>query len=409
MRKRRMRMKVISLLTLIAAAAALTACGSASSGGAAAGGAAAGGSEWVIGNIGTYSGPDASAYALAGEVVQAWADSVNASGGIDGHHVKVVVMNDALSAATALSEVKELIQQDHVLAIVGEAGSTATVWAPYAEQQGVPVIGGDSIDPVFYKYPTFYPVGGTSDRSLNALVAATHQAHPRGGFVYCEEDPACSALIPDFKTAYALAGGTLVASEPVSVTAPDYTAQCLSLKNAGVQSVFIAAPQTTILTFARNCATQHYYPIVLANGVVVSPDQVTQYAAISGAKMLVSMDDFPFFDTSTAAEQAFHNALAKYAPAVLAPGNISEQDATAWASAELFEAAAKQAKLGSSPTWSQLKAGLYALHGATLDGLAPPLTFNSGQPTSISCIFVATVSGGKLVVTQDPQPYCPSN
>jgi branched-chain amino acid transport system substrate-binding protein len=64
----------------VAATLALTACGSSGSGSAA---AASG--DWVIGSIGSYSGPFASSLGPTQQTIDAWADSVNAAGGIDGH------------------------------------------------------------------------------------------------------------------------------------------------------------------------------------------------------------------------------------------------------------------------------------------------------------------------------------
>ncbi len=114
---------------LLAALGVLAGCGASSGTTSASSGSAAqsssGGGSWVIGNIGSYSGPNASAYGNAGLVLKAWPASVNANGGINGHHIDVITMDDGNSASTALSEVKQLVQQDHVLAIVGEMSSPA--------------------------------------------------------------------------------------------------------------------------------------------------------------------------------------------------------------------------------------------------------------------------------------------
>src|SRR5260370_26293930 len=51
----------------------------------------ASGSDLVIGTIGNFSGPSAQPEHLAG--LQAWVDSVNASGGIKGRQVKLIVQD----------------------------------------------------------------------------------------------------------------------------------------------------------------------------------------------------------------------------------------------------------------------------------------------------------------------------
>jgi branched-chain amino acid transport system substrate-binding protein len=410
MHRQLVRSRLMPAAALVAAAITLAACSSTS--GSAAGNTTgntdantASGSTWVIGNIGSYSGPNASAYGNAGQVLQAWADSVNASGGINGHHVKVVVMDDGNSASTALSEAQELVQQDHVLAIVGEMSSPAETWASYVQQQGVPVIGGNTIDPVFDSNPDFFPVGATPDQSVYDAIAATKATSPRGSVFYCTENPACAALVPGVRSAYTRAGGSLVLPAPISVTAPDYTAECLTAKGDHVQSVIIYAPATTQLSIAQNCATQGYFPVLMGDGVSFTQQFASSFSGVSGAKIMISDDVFPFFEQSTPAEQAFHSALAKYAPSVLAPATFTENDATEWASAQLFALAAQ--KLGPSPTPSQLTSALYGLSGTTVGGLTPPLHFQQGKPSSVSCIYVVTVSGGKFATPDGSQLFCP--
>jgi len=81
-------------------------------------------------------------------------------------------------------------------------------------------------------------------------------------------------------------------------------------------------------------------------------------------------------------------AFNKYKPGLTKQTNYSEINVQAWAAGELFEAAAKAGKLGangSTPTSAQLYKRLYALHGATLNRLAPPLTFVKGKPNPVDC------------------------
>ena len=83
-------------------------------------GSAATASTWVIGNIGTYSGGNSSNFIGGNLSLEAWADYTNAHGGINGHKVKVISDDDAGSPSTALNDVKQLVNNDHVLAIVGD-------------------------------------------------------------------------------------------------------------------------------------------------------------------------------------------------------------------------------------------------------------------------------------------------
>src|ERR1700693_152143 len=101
---------------------------------------AASGSDLLIGTIGNFSGPSGQPDHLAG--LQAWVDSVNASGGIKGRQVKLIAEDDQGDATKSQADIRQLVQVDHVLAIVSpEAGGTESGWASYVQQQHVAVIG----------------------------------------------------------------------------------------------------------------------------------------------------------------------------------------------------------------------------------------------------------------------------
>src|SRR5207245_2982475 len=116
-------------------------------------GVAASGSDLAIGTIGNFSGPSAQPEHLAG--LQAWVNSVNASGGIKGRQVKLIVEDDQGDATKSQADIRQLVQVDHVLAIVSpEASATESGWASYVQQQHVAVVGGEADTPVWFTNPS---------------------------------------------------------------------------------------------------------------------------------------------------------------------------------------------------------------------------------------------------------------
>jgi branched-chain amino acid transport system substrate-binding protein len=116
---------------------------------------------------------------------------------------------------------------------------------------------------------------------------------------------------------------------------------------------------------------------------------------------------FPYGDTSVPNDKAFHDALQQYAPDVINnPQNFSENDAEDWAAGMLFVAAAQAGHLGDNPTAAQVKQGLYALHGETLGGIAPPLTFTPNQPTVVKCYFVMGINNGQFTTPDGLKTFC---
>jgi branched-chain amino acid transport system substrate-binding protein len=364
-------------------------------------------STWVIGNIGTYSGINSGNFLGAGQTLQAWADWINAQGGVEGHKIKVISLDDAGVASTSVNDIKQLVQTDHVLAIVGMSSGDDADWASYIESTGVPVIGGSTPLPDFASNPDYFPVGATANNSVPDLLLYAKNVLKQtiGGYLGCEEAPVCSALEPVYAAAYSGIGGKLAYNTLFSSSAPSYAAQCLAAQSAGVQDLEIIGPAPVIPKIAQNCQSQGYSPTLLLNDVVLT---ASLGYSIGTADAVFGADAVPFNVTSSPATKAFHDALAKYEPSVLAHADFNQDDADTWASGQLFAAAAKAGGLGNKPTSKQLVAGLYKLKGVTLGGLTPPLTFNKGKPNSISCIYIMSIYHGNIIEPQGLKPYCPA-
>src|SRR5262245_492290 len=74
----------------------------------------------TVGFICSCTGPLAKSIGRSEEVIQAWAKYTNANGGLNGHPVKVITADDGQNPAQALKAVKKLVEQDKVMAIVGQ-------------------------------------------------------------------------------------------------------------------------------------------------------------------------------------------------------------------------------------------------------------------------------------------------
>jgi branched-chain amino acid transport system substrate-binding protein len=71
----------------------------------------------VIGDLCSCTGPEASTISQTTDVVQSWAKSMNAKGGLEGHQIQIVVKDDGYNPTTSLAEAKALVQQNHILAL----------------------------------------------------------------------------------------------------------------------------------------------------------------------------------------------------------------------------------------------------------------------------------------------------
>lgn len=360
------------------------------------------GSPIVVGNISSCTGPNASSEGADCDGIAAWAKSVNDAGGINGHPVKMIVKDDGADPAKALQYAKELVEQDHVIAIVGEQSNQDVGWASYVTQKGVPVVGGLSLDLPFMTSPMFFPSGTSSLAMIYGVMTNAKAAGGKMALLYCAESPQCAAGRPLDEAMAKAAGVSIVYNTKVTATATDYTSQCLAAKNAGATSMWIAAATSVVLRVAQNCAQQGVKVVQLASDGSLS----RKWPSTPGfeSSKLVELV-VPFYADSQPAVKEYRAWVHKYMPKV----ENSDLDASnlsyAYVSGKLFEAAAKAANFTDTATSQQLLQGLYSLKGETLGGLSVPLTYAQGKPTVVGCWFDGEISGGKFAAP-NAKPVC---
>lgn len=177
-----LRLKILVVIAAaLAAAVSVSACSSSSSSSSSSdassasaassqSASAASGSPISVGVECSCSGPFGADLTPAWQVVQAWAKSVNASGGLNGHPVSLTFKDNGSTPGTALTDAQSLISAK-VNAII-DLDILDEVWAKSASTAGIPVIGGNFSSPSYYQDPNWYPSGQTND-SITYSVAAT--------------------------------------------------------------------------------------------------------------------------------------------------------------------------------------------------------------------------------------------
>jgi branched-chain amino acid transport system substrate-binding protein len=383
----------------------VAACGGASTAGAAVSPrATAGGAPLVVGEIDSQSGgSQAGVVTDLPDSVKLWAAYVNGHGGINGHRVKVIDKNDNNDPATSTADVHALISQDHVIALLDGSGQDAA-WASFASQSKVPVISlseaGDGFQ--YFTQPDFFANGTTVLTILwGQLKAAAEAGAKTYGLIYCSEVPACAQAAPVTKSLAKTIPINVVYVAKASNSQPDYTAVCLGAKQAGAKAVFAAgvAPQRV----ADDCARQGYKPIWITSQGTVNP------AAIKDPNLSSStgdLQDFPWMLSATPAQKLFH----RIEDHELARANTQANVDFAYVGAVLFQTAATAGvKAGNkAPSAQDILNGLYTIHGSTLGGLAPPLSFKVGKANPVSCVFLYGVVKGKYAATHGDKYFCQS-
>jgi branched-chain amino acid transport system substrate-binding protein len=348
----------------------------------------------AIGSVGEQSGFIGSFIRTGPIAVAAWVASVNATGGIDCHPLKYIIVDDGGDPARNQALTAQLVEQDHVVAIVHEDAPIAgQASVAYVNAHHVPIIGNETGSPWFYTSPYYFPQSSTGAQTLEGVVLGAGKYFvPKGetrlAAFACVEASICSTLTQIAPSTAKQAGMQLVYSFSGSLAQPDYTSGCQAAKAAKAQVLLFAFDPNGAARLQQSCASIGYHPSYVTGGPVVNAT-VLQNPNFNGL-LDVSVVMPPTADVPAAAR--FRATMAEYSPGIADDGAAM----TGWVSAQLFAAAAANAP---DPTTSQgILQGLAALKNFDADGLTAPLTFPEGQDaTPQICYWDSVVSNANLI------------
>lgn len=392
------RKVLVAIALAVAVAASVAACSSSGSNGtsssSSSGGSTSGaGAPITVGVMCSCSGALGADNALGWSVIDAWGKSVNADGGIGGHPVQLIKKDDASVPGTSLTDAKALIAQKVDVIIDGDI--LDSVWQKAVDAAGIPVIGGNLATDAFESDPNWFPSGQTNDSITYSVAATAKQAGAANLAVfYCAEAPVCQQSVPLIKSAGQAVGVPVVYTQSISATAPNYTAQCVAAKQAGVKALFIGDAFSIVARVAADCTAQGYNPIYVTEG----SGYTSQALTAPGLKdhLWSSFPILPYYSTEPAVT-AMNAALDKYAPGLRQQTSTwSEFAAQAWTGGLLLAQALKNAGVTASTPVSPsvITQGLDKVSDETLGGFSPTLSFTAGKPHPVDCWYVGRVQGG---------------
>ncbi len=393
------RLKVVSAVSVLAMATALCACGSSKSSstgstpttqtGSSQTTVQATGAPIHVGVVCSCSGAFGSTFVGDLDVYKAWVNTINGSGGVNGHPVDLTVEDDSSTPGTSVSDLQTLVS-DHVDAVL-DLSVVDETWSTNVKAANIPVVGGNIVEGPFYTNSDFFSSGETEDAAVYATIATAKAADAKNiGQLYCAEAAVCAEGVPVFEADGKKLGVPDIYNGEISATAPNYTAQCVAAQQDHVQSLFIGQVGAVVERVGQDCVAQGYKPIYVTQGNGTDEGELTSTG--TGADLWSPWNDLPFFDTHAPGVQAMNAAVTRYYPTL--SKNQSEYTGAvslAWTSGLLLADAVKAGGLQASgtPSASEITTGLYALSGDTLGGMAPPLTFKQGQPNPVDCWFTS--------------------
>lgn len=351
-----------------------------------------------IGVVGTLSGVGGTQLGSA-RAVQAWARYRNEEhNGIDGHRIEVIVVDDGGDPARFRAALQELVEQRGVIAFVGVIGtfSISAGAIEYLEQRRVPVVGGDRLSTLWNTSTIMFPQASAGAAVIWNHMVNTARIGGSGapiGWVSCQEAQICrdaDRLWQEYAPQLEL---DVRYRAQVSVTQPNFTAECTRAAQAGVQLFILATDANSIRRLANDCARQGYRPRF---GVLQTSDEQAKEPALD--RGYYASATFPWVADHTPATREFQHAMRTYAPRV----DLSAHSSSGWVAAKLFERAARQ--VSEPPAPPQILQGLWSVREDTLGGLTAPLTFVRDRPAGHRyCYFTMEIRDQAWVADAERQ------
>jgi branched-chain amino acid transport system substrate-binding protein len=227
--------------------------------------------EVVIGWTTPLSGP-AALWGVTGLGGKAWADHINAQGGIHGRKIKVILKDDGYNPARALTNLREMNNQ--VFAVCGLLG-TAIVNASkdFFGENSIPLITayGDiriwtrvspkSLKYVFITYPDY------EDEGKYMTTWAVKNLGSKKFVAFYQNDDYGKKGLAGVKKGLAATGGKakLVGAVPYGITERALSTHALKLKESGADTLVMYADPTHAAIITKTMAKVGYQPKVLAS------------------------------------------------------------------------------------------------------------------------------------------------
>jgi branched-chain amino acid transport system substrate-binding protein len=322
-------------------------------------------------------------------LINNWVQDVNSQGGINGHPVKISVVDDGGDVTKAQSLLQGLVSTTKVIGLVGDVDPfTADATGNYLLQQKIPVVGGASNTAVWFSNPMFFASGSNYPAYLYGNALQVKEAGiTKLAISYCDQTN-CQEYAAVTNGYARKLGIDVVLTQEHSLTQTDFTADCQALKNSGATGVSTTSTPDILVRFASACQSLGYNP----TWFVVSSQQLTSFDQVPNWNQYGAQNNFPWFETSGSPALEEYGRLTANIPAAQHTTSL----ASVFVALEMFKAAATAGiPTGGTPSTAELLKGLYTFKSNTVSNLTVPLTFTAGQPAHAgSCWFETLLKGG---------------
>jgi branched-chain amino acid transport system substrate-binding protein len=209
----------------------------------------------VIGHYASLTGSEATFGVSTENGIQLAVEEINAAGGVKGRKLKLITYDNQGKPQESVSTVTRLIDQDKVVAVLGEvASSRSLAGAPVCQRKGVPMITPSSTN------PDVTAVGSMISRvcfidpfqgKVGAKFAFENLKKTKAAVLYNRAQAYSTGLNSNFKDAFKALGGEIVAEQAYGDGDNDFSAQLTAIREKNADFIYVPGYYTEVVNIAK--------------------------------------------------------------------------------------------------------------------------------------------------------------
>ena len=211
--------------------------------------------EFVVGAFLSLSGSDSAFGVDTKNGIEQAVNEQNAAGGVKGKKIRVIYEDDRSMPSEASNKVRQLIDRDQALAILGEVASSRTEPAAIvANEKTVPLITPSSTNVSITKNREYaFRVCFTDDQQGDVAARFVKETLKKTNvaLLYVAQDNYSSGLAQSFKLSFEKLGGKIVADKGYQKGETNYTTHLETIKAASPEIIFAPIYYNDMVQVAR--------------------------------------------------------------------------------------------------------------------------------------------------------------
>ena len=253
---------------------------------------------------------------------------INAKGGINGRKITVKILDDQFSAPIQLQNVKQLINDDKVYALLDLPGSAnvPASW-PTIQAAGIPFIGADL--PPDPKLPSVFMIGASLVDQGQVLVPFLHEKGVKKiGVLRTNDQLGTSGLQGVTNALKAYPDMQVVSDQAMAGSDNNVSAYVLNLKQANPDAVLLLGTVNQAFLAIKQASDLNWHPIFAGNSSSMGSANLL---TLPGAEGAYATQFSPPLNSTTPAVKQFKADLQQYHPDFVANASVLTLDDYGWA------------------------------------------------------------------------------